>query len=138
MLPGTEVDTRRCTVAEILVLGAGMCGLSTAMLLARDGHQVTVLDRDPDAPPDPGLAWPDWQRPGVSQFRLPHIMSARWRAEMARELPEVLDDLMAAGGLRINQLSLLPESQRGPWRDGDDRFETVTARRPVLEAVLAA
>jgi phytoene dehydrogenase-like protein len=31
-------------VAQILVLGAGMCGLSTALLLARDGHTVTVLE----------------------------------------------------------------------------------------------
>src|SRR3712207_8105006 len=41
----------RCTVAEILVLGAGLGGLSTAMLLARDGHQVTILERDPAEPP---------------------------------------------------------------------------------------
>ena len=26
-------------MAQILVLGAGMCGLTTAMLLARDGHR---------------------------------------------------------------------------------------------------
>ncbi len=38
-------------MAEILVLGAGLGGLSTAMLLARDGHQVTVLERDPAEPP---------------------------------------------------------------------------------------
>ena len=38
-------------MAEILVLGAGLDGLSTAMLLARDGHQVTVLERDPAEPP---------------------------------------------------------------------------------------
>ena len=34
-------------MAEILVLGAGLTGLTTAMLLARDGHDVTVLERDP-------------------------------------------------------------------------------------------
>ena len=35
-------------------------------------------------------------------------------------------------------LAMLPESRRGPLRDGDERFETVTARRPVLEAAVAA
>ena len=125
-------------MAEILVLGAGLCGLSTAMLLARDGHQVTVLERDPDSPPEPAQAWEAWQRRGVNQFRLPHAMLPPWRARMERELPEVLDEVLAAGGLRLDMLGMLPESRRGPRRDGDERFVTVTARRPVLEAAVAA
>jgi 2-polyprenyl-6-methoxyphenol hydroxylase-like FAD-dependent oxidoreductase len=125
-------------VAEILLLGAGVGGLSTAMLLARDGHQVTVLERDPAAPPPPARAWEVWERRGVNQFRLPHLMLPRWRVLMERELPEVLEELLAAGGLRVNTLARLPEARRGPLRDGDERFVTVTARRPVLEAVMAA
>jgi 2-polyprenyl-6-methoxyphenol hydroxylase-like FAD-dependent oxidoreductase len=140
MLPGIGDDTRRCTVAEILVLGAGLNGLSTAMLLARDGHQVTVLERDPAPPPETGpeQAWEAWERRGVSQFRLPHVMLPRWRELMERELPEVLDEVLGAGGLRLNLLAMLPESRRGPLRDEDERFVTVTARRPVLEAAVAA
>jgi 2-polyprenyl-6-methoxyphenol hydroxylase-like FAD-dependent oxidoreductase len=115
-----------------------MCGLSTALLLARDGHTVTVLERDPAEPPPAAQAWQSWQRPGVNQFRLSHLMLPRWRIEMDRELPEVLHELEAVGGLRMNLLTMLPPPQRGPWRDGDDRFETVTARRPVLEAALTA
>jgi 2-polyprenyl-6-methoxyphenol hydroxylase-like FAD-dependent oxidoreductase len=108
------------------------------MLLARDGHQVTVLERDPDSPPEPAQAWEAWERRGVNQFRLPHLMLPPWRARMERELPEVLDEVLAAGGLRLDTLATLPESRRGPWRDGDERFVTVTARRPVLEAAVAA
>ncbi|HEX5302872.1 MAG TPA: FAD-dependent oxidoreductase, partial [Streptosporangiaceae bacterium] len=127
-------------MAEILVLGAGLSGLSTAMLLARDGHQVTVLERDPAAPPEAGpeQAWGAWERRGVSQFRLPHVMLPRWRELMERELPEVLGEVLGAGGPRLNLLAMLPEPRRGPLRDGDERFETVTARRPVLEAAVAA
>ena len=105
-------------MAEILVLGAGLGGLSTAMLLARDGHQVTVLERDPAEPPPAAQAWEAWERRGVNQFRLPHFMLPRWRAQMELELPEVLDELTAAGGLRLNTLALLPETRRGPLRDG--------------------
>jgi D-amino-acid dehydrogenase len=34
---------------KIIVLGAGVIGVSTAYFLARDGHQVTVIDRQPAA-----------------------------------------------------------------------------------------
>jgi len=127
-------------VAEILVLGAGLNGLSTAMLLARDGHQVTVLERDLAPPPEAGpeQAWEAWERRGVSQFRLPHVMLPRWRELMERELPEVLGEVLGAGGPRLNLLAMLPEPRRGPLRAGDERFETVAARRPVLEAAVAA
>jgi 2-polyprenyl-6-methoxyphenol hydroxylase-like FAD-dependent oxidoreductase len=131
-------------VARIIILGAGLGGLSTAMLLARDGHEATVLERDP-APPPPAeragaasQAWTAWPRRGVNHFRLPHFMLPRWRAQMADELPDVLDDLLAAGALSINTLALLPTVRRGPMRPGDERFDTVTARRPLLEAVAAA
>jgi 2-polyprenyl-6-methoxyphenol hydroxylase-like FAD-dependent oxidoreductase len=124
-------------MATIVILGAGLAGLSTAMLLNRDGHDVTVLERDPAAPP-PGSAWDDWTRPGVNQFRLPHFMLPRWWTELRAELPDAADAVHAAGGALFNSVTALPPALRGDVRDDDGRFETVTARRPVLEAALAA
>jgi glycine/D-amino acid oxidase-like deaminating enzyme len=94
-------------LSRIVVLGAGLIGLTAALLLERDGHRVTVLERDPAEPADDaeGL-WAEWQRPGVSQFRLPHVMHAHWRRSMERELPEVLAEVerlgRAAGPVRRN------------------------------------
>ncbi|MEA2305105.1 MAG: hypothetical protein QOH43_2385, partial [Solirubrobacteraceae bacterium] len=34
-------------MARIVVLGAGVCGLAAGLMLRRDGHTVTVLERDP-------------------------------------------------------------------------------------------
>jgi 2-polyprenyl-6-methoxyphenol hydroxylase-like FAD-dependent oxidoreductase len=125
-------------MAEILVLGAGLNGLVTAMLLARDGHSVTILERD-EAPPgdDAENVWLEWQRPGVNQFRQLHYMLPRWRTLMQRELPAVLEQLIAFGGSRVNVFDQLPATVTGGRRDSDERFDTVTARRPVLEAAAA-
>jgi 2-polyprenyl-6-methoxyphenol hydroxylase-like FAD-dependent oxidoreductase len=126
-------------MADVLILGAGLNGLSIAMLLARDGHAVTVLERDPGEPAgDPDELWGTWERRGVNQFRLPHFMLPRWWALMDRELPPVIDELERLGALRVNPLGALPDELTDGPRDGDDRFETLTARRPILEAAVAA
>jgi hypothetical protein len=94
---------------DVLVLGAGLNGLTTAMLLAREGHGVTVLERDAAEPADgalPDALWDAWERPGLNQFRQPHFMLPRWRAVMERELPEVVKELQAMGGARINLVGM--------------------------------
>lgn len=125
-------------MADVVILGAGLVGLGTAMLLARDGHQVTVLERDAAPPPvDADVAWSDWDRRGVNHFRMPHFLLPRWRHLMERELPDVLATLREEGALVYNPLSSMRAKHTGGWVDGDERFESVTARRPMLESVLA-
>jgi 2-polyprenyl-6-methoxyphenol hydroxylase-like FAD-dependent oxidoreductase len=125
-------------MSDILVLGSGLTGLTAAMLLARDGHAVTVLDRDPAPPPEGAeTAWREWARPGVAQFRQLHFLLPRWRAIMAEELPDVLVAMLSAGAARTNVLHQRPADVTGGWRPGDERFDAVTARRPVIEAAVA-
>ena len=127
-------------MARIVVVGAGVVALGTAMLLAGDGHQVTVLERDPDPPPgDPAQAWERWERPGLNQFRQGHVFLPGFRGVLEPELPEVAKDLQAAGALRLNLIrDVLPKAMTGGWRDGDERYDWLTGRRALVEAVLAA
>ena len=127
-------------MAGIVVLGGGVCGLATAMLLARDGHDVTVLERDTTPTPDtPDAAWHEWTRPGVAQFRQPHFLQPRVRRVLDRELPDVRDALLAAGAARVDPIERLPAAVADrAARDGDERFVSVTARRTTTEQVVAS
>lgn len=122
---------------RVIVTGAGMNGLATAMLLGKDGHDVTVLERNPASPPSPDAAWEAWERPGVGQFRMLHYLQPMWRQLAEVELPEVVARLAGAGALSYNQLEDLPETMLGQRRPEDVEASALTARRPVVEAVLA-
>jgi 2-polyprenyl-6-methoxyphenol hydroxylase-like FAD-dependent oxidoreductase len=125
-------------MSKIIVLGAGICGAAAALLLRRDGHEVTVLERDSaPAPASVQDAWENWARDGVTQFHQPHYLQSRGRIILDQELPDIVAAVEAAGGLRFDLLSIMPPSiaDRAP-REGDERFQTVTARRPVLERTL--
>src|SRR5206468_11519718 len=73
------------------------------------------------------------QRRGVNQFGLPHCVIPPFREMADREVPDLVPALESAGALRLNY--------RGPMKefaDPDGRVDTVTARRPILESVVAA
>src|SRR6476660_2247877 len=125
---------------NILIMGGGMCGLGAAMLLARDGHDVTVLERDTGPVPDsPNDAWEYWTRKGVAQFRQPHNLMPGLRLLLESDLPAVQEALRRAGAGRFALLNPFPPvcGDRSP-RPIDDKLWTYTARRPVAEWVFAS
>lgn len=122
---------------KALVVGGGMMGLCTAMLLANDGHEVTVLERDEHGPPDPAAAFESWERRGVNQFRMAHFFLSRFREMLECELPQLRDGLAGAGAISYNVLANIPDELKGGPRADDDRFDTITGRRPVVESVTA-
>jgi 2-polyprenyl-6-methoxyphenol hydroxylase-like FAD-dependent oxidoreductase len=81
---------------QVAVVGSGPVGSLAALMLARRGHEVTLVDRDPG----PGGATEgDWQRKGVMQFNLPHFFRPIVRQAICDEVPELWSAILLAGGL---------------------------------------
>lgn len=129
----------RSVVGTIVVAGGGICGMAAAMMLADDGHEVTVFERDPEPPPsDPTIAFHDWDRRSVAQFGLAHWLHARGASILREQLPAVFGELVDNGGYHYNLvtylLSMMPDAEITP---DDDRFDLVTARRSTIEWSMA-
>jgi 2-polyprenyl-6-methoxyphenol hydroxylase-like FAD-dependent oxidoreductase len=126
-------------MARIVIVGAGVCGLAAGLMLSRDGHDVTVLERDrAPIPASPEDAWERWERDGVTQFRQAHYLQPLGHAVLEQELPDVRDALLESRAPWFDTLSMMPPplAQAGP-REGDERFKTVATRRTTLELTLA-
>ncbi|AGB23664.1 Lycopene cyclase protein [Mycobacterium sp. JS623] len=76
-----------------IVVGAGPTGLFTAIVLARRGRSVVVVDREP-GPPSSNTVW---DRRGVMQFHHAHTFRAPVVEALRAEMPDALDDLVAKG-----------------------------------------
>ncbi|MGW4169586.1 NAD(P)/FAD-dependent oxidoreductase [Streptomyces chartreusis] len=127
-------------VSDALILGSGPAGLMTAILLAAEGRQVTLVDRDPPPPRGKGDdLYAGWKRLGVRQFSQAHLLLPGGFRLLAKESPESVDRMLDLGAVSHNIIA-------GAWhvgaidgpREDDSRFETVAVRRPVLEASLLA
>ncbi|MGD0193658.1 MAG: FAD-dependent oxidoreductase [Candidatus Dormibacteria bacterium] len=81
-------------MVKTAIVGAGPTGLFLGLALARRGHTVAVVDRDPG--PDSAV---QWDRKGVMQFRLPHYFRPQVREALLDEAPDVVDELLAGGAL---------------------------------------
>jgi len=127
-------------MSTILILGGGVIGLSTAMILARKGHSVTVFERDSEPlPGSPDEAWEGWERRGVAQFRQPHFLHPPVSRLLDSHLPDVKEALLRAGCITFDRLATMPPSvtDRTP-REGDEQFLTITGRRPTIEYAVAS
>jgi 2-polyprenyl-6-methoxyphenol hydroxylase-like FAD-dependent oxidoreductase len=122
-------------MADVIVLGGSLAGLSTAMMLSRRGHRVTVVERGEAAPQDKQTALTDWTRP--PQHRHSHVLLTRGVQVLREELPDVLEDLIDHGANHVPMFAFLPPpiQDREP-RPGDVDLETLCVRRPVVDWAL--
>ncbi|HZO60926.1 MAG TPA: FAD-dependent oxidoreductase, partial [Solirubrobacterales bacterium] len=77
---------------DVIIVGAGPTGLTLGAALARRGHRVLAVDRDPGPLPDG-----TWRRRGVMQFEHPHGFRPPVRDLLLTEWPEAWRAWLALG-----------------------------------------
>jgi 2-polyprenyl-6-methoxyphenol hydroxylase-like FAD-dependent oxidoreductase len=123
---------------NVAVVGGGMSGLLAALFLARDGHRVTVYERDDtDLPETADDAFHGWDRRGVAHARQSHALLARLRKILRERAPDVLAGLAEQGATEITVEQILPPDieDRAP-RPGDEDLVLLCCRRLTIEWVL--
>src|SRR5258706_6085896 len=113
---------------KIVVLGAGTAGLAASLALARDGHRVLLIERDPvdDSAPQDAFAW---ERKGISHFLQPHALIPRGRQELMDHFGDVYASLIREGARDVDSSRKLP----GPLEPEDRVLQFMAVRRAVIE-----
>lgn len=94
---------------HVVVIGAGLVGLSSALWLARSGHRVTVVDR---RPPAPGVAYDHACSYGNACSIALHACIPVATPGIARKVPGMLLDPLGPLALRWGYL---PQLARWLW-----------------------
>jgi flavin-dependent dehydrogenase len=122
---------------RVVIIGGGVAGLGTALACARDGHQVTVLERDDTPMPRSADAAFEWNRTGAPQVRHSHAFLARLRLTLAQRAPDVLAALHANGATDQSFTETLPPTMTDhDPRPGDDELIAMSCRRTTFEWVV--
>ena len=125
-------------MSDVIVVGAGVAGLGSALALSQQGHRVIVVERDgAGLPASPDAAFEQWSRRGAPQARHSHAFLARLRNLLRDRAPEVLAELLAAGATEVRFVDH-PPPRVGPLapEPGDEDLVALACRRTTFEWVL--
>lgn len=125
---------------DIVVVGAGIGGLGSALALARGGNRVTLVERDDTPmPADAEAAFEEWDRSGAPQVRHPHVFLGLARTILRDRFPDVQQALAAIGvepaPIRNNQGMVLDEATIAVL-EADDDLRMLPCRRTTFEWVM--
>lgn len=122
----------------VVVVGGSIAGLGVALALARDGHRVTVLERDAaPLPASPAEAFERWNRRGSPQTRHSHAFLARLHNLLHDREPALLERLLAHGAERMRFREIAARSFPGAeLLAEDDEVTLLACRRITFEWVL--
>jgi D-amino-acid dehydrogenase len=124
---------------KTLVLGAGVVGVSTAYFLARAGHQVTVIDRQPGAGLETSFANGGQLSAGQSiPWSNPHTVTLLLKWLGRADAPLVFNPLKADAGLWRWGLSFLRNCTPGRSRtNGERNLRLALYTRQMIAGILA-
>jgi 2-polyprenyl-6-methoxyphenol hydroxylase-like FAD-dependent oxidoreductase len=121
-----------------VIVGGGITGLATALVLRARGARVTILERDPEpSSASASEAFTTWERKGAVQVRHSHAFLGRLRNLLRAQYPELLAALLAAGARELRMMEHPPRTLRGLEPEpGDDQLVALGCRRTTFEWVM--
>jgi 2-polyprenyl-6-methoxyphenol hydroxylase-like FAD-dependent oxidoreductase len=124
-------------MASIAILGGSVIGSATALQFARSGWQVTLVDPEFELMDRASIEPSELVvRPGAPHSVQAHGFPARARYELGRRLPDVVDELLAAGAM--DSPFTPPPHLHDGGRPEDVDLHTFRTRRVALDRVITA
>ena len=122
---------------HVVVVGGGVAGLGSALALARQGHRITVVERDDTPMPLTADAAYEWDRRGAPQVRHSHAFLARLVGLLRADYPDIYAQLLHEGATEMRFGDDLPATLTDFVREpADDELVMLACRRTTFEWVV--